>query len=332
MGTDYYKVLGVPRGADASTIKKAYHQLALKYHPDKNPDNKEEAAQKFKLVSESYDVLSDEKKRKIFDKYGEEGLKNGVPEDSGFSGFPQRGGGGGGKQTHYSFSNSDAFDVFSQMFGSFDPYGGDKFGGGGPGFTRMFDMGGGGGFGDRFGTPQASPSGEAPSVKYSFECSLEEIYTGCTKKFKVTANGCKPKEFEVKVLPGYKKGTKIRFEREGGTVDGYPPNVLADLVFMLDEKDHPRFKRHGADLSCVVHIPLKDALLGTTVTVEGIDHKSLSIPLNGISKSGRKMRVSGEGLPDRKLNKRGDLYVEVCVDFPAQLSEKDKALIEQCTL
>eukprot|EP00796_Vickermania_ingenoplastis_P006688 gene6688-4786_t len=332
MGVDYYKILGVPRDASASAIKKAYHQLALKYHPDKNTDNREEAERKFKQVSEAYDVLSDEKKKKIYDQFGEEGLKGGMAEDgpggsggAGFKGFP------GGRGGTYTFTNSDAFNIFSKMFGSSDPYGGDMFGGGGPGFTRMFHTSG---FGDGFGTPQQSPPGEAPSMEFAFQCTLEEIFTGCTKKFKVTRNmpsGSSAKEFEVNVLPGYKKGTKIRFDREGGMVDGYPPNALADLVFVLDEKDHPRFKRNGADLTTTVHIPLKQALLGTDISVKGIDGKDLTIPLKGVSKNGRKLRVAGSGMPDRKTKGRGDLYVVIEVDMPERISEADRKHVEQCT-
>ncbi|EPY34613.1 DnaJ like protein subfamily B member 4 [Strigomonas culicis] len=338
MGVDYYKVLGVGKKATASEIKKAYHQLALKYHPDKNTDNREEAERKFKEVSEAYDVLSDEKKRKIYDTYGEEGLKGGVPEGGpGGAGmhFAQGFPGGAGGAT-YHFSNNDAFHVFERFFGSSDPFaGGEAFGGGGPGLHRVFrGFGGPQGFSSGFGTPQTSPNYEVPPMEYTFACTLEEIYAGCTKKFnvqRIMPTGPEKKLFEVKVQPGYKKGTKIRFEREGGTMDGYPPNVLADMVFIVDEKPHPRFKRHDSDLSTTVKINLKQALLGTTVSVLGVDGESISLPLTGVTKNGRKLRVSGKGMPDRKLNRRGDLYVTVEVEMPEKLSEETKRLIEQCT-
>lgn len=341
MGVDYYKVLGVGRDASASAIKKAYHQMALKYHPDKNADNREAAEQKFKQVSEAYDVLSDENKRKIYDKFGEEGLKGGIPEEAArgmggdFQRFARSGGRGG--TTFYSFSTNDAFDVFSKMFGSKDPYGGDMFGGGGPGFSRLF--GGTRGFGDAFGTPQTSPPGDAPAMEFAFACTLEEIFHGCTKKFKVTRNlpgtrgssTSNTKEFEVQVLPGYKKGTKIRFDREGGIVEGYPPNELADLVFVLDEKEHPRFKRNGADLFLTAHISLKQALLGTKLNIKGIDGKEFTVELNGVSKNGRKLRVGGSGMPDRKTKGRGDLYVVVEVQMPKTITDADKKLLQQCS-
>lgn len=343
MGVDYYKVLGVGRDASPSQIKKAYHQLALKYHPDKNTDNREEAERRFKEVSEAYDVLSDEQKKKIYDVYGEEGLKGGMPEGGAgpsgagmhFSGF----GGGGGRGGHggtYHFSNSDAFNVFQQFFGSSDPFaGGESFGGGGAGLHRVFrGFGGPDGFATGFGTPQSSPSYEVPPVEYTFSCTLEEIFTGCTKKFNVSRampSGNDKKQFEVAVLPGYKKGTKVRFEREGGRVENYPPNVLADLVFILDERPHPRFERRNADLYTTLHINLKQALLGSTVSVKGINGQTFSLPLNGVSKNGRKLRVGGEGMPDRKTNRRGDLYVTIEVDMPEKLTEETKRLVEQCT-
>lgn len=245
---------------------------------------------------------------------------------------------GGGRGGTYTFSSGDAFNIFENFFGSSDPFaGGDRFGGGGPGLHRVFrGFGGPQGFtSSGFGTPQASPVSEVPPIEYTFACTLEEIYQGCVKKFSVARrmpSGAEDKKtFEVQVLPGYKKGTKIRFEREGGSVEGYPSNVLADMVFVLDEKPHPRFERVGADLHTTVHINLKQALLGTTVTVIGIDGKSISIPLTGVSKNNRKLRVSDEGMLDRKTKKRGCLYVKIEVDMPESLSEETKKLVEKCT-
>lgn len=343
MGIDYYKVLGVSRDASPTDIKKAYHQNALKYHPDKNPDNREEAEAKFKQASEAYDVLSDEKKKKIYDQYGEEGLKGGMgeggaPGGGGMGGMGGMGGGGmPGGGMHYQFSNDDASRIFAQFFGSSDPFGGDgsQFGGGGgPGLHRIFrGFGGPRGFASGFGSPEESPASEVPPLEYTFACTLEEIASGCVKKFNVerTIGGrAEKKLFEVKVEPGYKKGTKVRFQSEGGSVQGYPPNMHADLVFILDEKPHARFQRNGADLKTKVQINLKQALLGATLSVNGIDGKAISLPLSGISNNGRTMRVRGEGLTDRKAGKRGDLLVEIGVQMPTSLDEATKKLIAQC--
>lgn len=341
MGIDYYKVLGVSRDASPTDIKKAYHQNALKYHPDKNPDNREEAEKKFKQASEAYDVLSDENKKKIYDKYGEEGLKGmgegGMPPGAGGAGGFGGGAGGAGGM-HYQFTNDDASRIFAQFFGSGDPFGADSSpfgGGGGPGLHRIFrGFGGPRGFASGFGSPEESPVSEVPPLEYTFACTLEEIANGCTKKFNVerTINGKPEKKlFEVKVEPGYKKGTKVRFQGEGGSVQGYPPNMHADLVFILDEKPHPRFQRNGADLKTKVQINLKQALLGATLSVNGIDGKPISLPISGITNNGRTMRVRGEGLLDRKAGKRGDLLVELGVQMPTSLDENTKKLISQCS-
>ncbi|RNF11893.1 chaperone DnaJ protein [Trypanosoma conorhini] len=337
MGIDYYKVLGVGRNASPSDIKKAYHQLALKYHPDKCTGNREEAERRFKEVSEAYDVLSDEQKKKIYDVYGEEGLKGGIPgagEGGGAAGAGARGGVPFG--TRYTFSDGDAFNIFRSFFGSSDPFmGGEEFGGGGGmGLHRVFrGFGGPQGFTTGFGSPEMSPMSEVPPVEYTFACTLEEIYTGCTKKFNVSRQmpgGTEKKMFEVEVLPGYKKGTKIRFHQEGGIVQGYPPNVLADMVFILDEKPHPRFERSGTDVRTTVHINLKQALLGTKVNVLALDGTNTVLPLTGVSKNGRQLRVSGKGFPDRKTGRNGDMYVTIAVDMPVSLDDATRSLVEKC--
>lgn len=340
MGLDYYKVLGVPRDAEPNQIKKAYHQMALQYHPDKNPNNREQAAEKFKQVSEAYDVLSDPKKKAVYDKYGEEGLK----------GQAQGGEGGGmpGGFSSYNFSNDDASRIFAQFFGSASPFEGDGgMFGGGPGLHRVFRQfgaGGGksggfsmggfpmGGFG--FDSPEMSPEGEIPPLEFTFACTLEELATGTTRKFRVSRtmpNGREDKkEFEVKVEPGYKKGTKIRFEKEGGVVQGYPPNQLADLVFVLDEKPHPRFERNGADLKYKATISLQEALLGTTLHVETLDKRVLPVPVSGVSAQGRKLRIANEGMLDRKTKQKGHLFIEIQIRMPTSITPQEKSLIEQC--
>jgi len=144
MGKDYYKELGVPRDADAAALKKAYRKLAVKWHPDKNPDNQKAAEDKFKLISEAYEVLSDEEKRKIYDQFGEDGLKGGM------------GGGGGMPAGFGGFSAGDPHKIFEEMFGGEDPFAA-LFGqmGGGVRFGGMPGMGGmgGGGMGGAGGMP-----------------------------------------------------------------------------------------------------------------------------------------------------------------------------------
>jgi len=283
-------------------------------------------------------VLSDEKKKAVYDKYGEEGLKGGMPtggEQGGQGGMPPGFSPGGGA---YHFSQADAANIFAQFFGSSDPFAGSMngggFGGGGPGLHRVFrGFGGPQGFAGGFGSPEASPMSEVPPMEYTYACTLEEIHTGCVKKFNVSRqiNGREDKKlFEVKVEPGYKKGTKVRFEGEGGNVQGYPPNVVADIVFILDEKPHVRFERQGANLKTKVVLNLKQALLGTQLSVKGIDGKVIAVPVTGVTNPGRTLRVSGEGLLDRKTHARGDLYVELTVQMPKEINDQTKRLLEQC--
>lgn len=201
MGKDYYKILGVDKSANDEQLKKAYRKLALKWHPDRNPNNKEEAEKKFKEIGEAYDVLTDPKKRNIYDQLGEEGLKGG---------FGGGGGAGPSGATHFTFTSAD--DIFKNFFGGSDPFaafgssmfgdddGGNAFGsafggagprmGGfnfssGPSFGGMgSQMGGGGRRGGRgHDHHQHQHQQQAPQVvTHNLLCTLEELYKGTTKK------------------------------------------------------------------------------------------------------------------------------------------------------
>lgn len=279
MGKDYYKTLGLQKGASDDDIKKAYRKLALKYHPDKNKTPG--AEEKFKEVAEAYEILSDKKKRGIYDKHGEEGLKEG------------RGGepGGGSQNFSYMF-HGDPHATFAQFFGSASP------------FQAFFDMGTRGnsvfGFGnedmdvdDPFGiglgsTRPGGPGGafrshsfnfhnspsrnkdklQDPPIEHDLYVSLEDITKGCTKKMKISrkvlqADGTTKKEDKVltiNVKPGWKAGTKITFQREG---DQGRNKIPADIVFIIRDKPHPHFKREGSDIRYSAKISLKDVSIFT---------------------------------------------------------------------
>uniref|UniRef100_A0AC34R6K6 J domain-containing protein n=1 Tax=Panagrolaimus sp. JU765 TaxID=591449 RepID=A0AC34R6K6_9BILA len=235
MGKDYYKILGIAKGATEDEIKKAYRKMALKYHPDKNKDPGAET--KFKEVAEAYDVLSDAKKKEIYDKYGEEGLKS-----DGMPGGPGPGGPGGANGFHYQFTG-DPMRMFSQMFGGgmFSDFGG--FGGaGGP--DIMFSTG------DDFGFPMGGMGHgggrrqrQDPTVQHELPVSLEDIYKGCTKKMRITRKVVGPdgsmktedKVLSINIKPGWKSGTKITFPKEG---DQMPGRVPADIAFVIKDKPH----------------------------------------------------------------------------------------------
>jgi DnaJ-class molecular chaperone len=215
MGKDYYKILGVSQGANDDEIKKAYRKLALKYHPDKN--HAPGAEEKFKEIGEAYDVLSDPKKRQIYDQLGEEGLKGGVPPSGGGSagGMPNFGGGMPGGNFQYSY-HGDPKATFAQFFGTSNPF--ESFFGGGGGGRGGEDMdidigellggfggagaggpmGGGGGFrgGQQFRMGGVGPQAggmkrkpqrvQDPTIEKEVFVSLEEIATGCEKKMKIS--------------------------------------------------------------------------------------------------------------------------------------------------
>jgi len=340
MGKDYYGTLGLSKTATEDDIKKAYRKLAMKYHPDKNPNDAEAAEKKFKLVSEAYEVLSDPEKRKIYDKYGEEGLKGEVPTEGGGGmpgGFP-----GGAK---YTFHSSNANDIFRQFFGASSPF---EFGGG-EGMPFQF-----GGFDSPHSSPShsgpSSPSRERPVVEYQYYVPLEDIYKGCHKKFNVDRrlpDGSTDKKlFEFDVLPGWKKGTKVTFEEEGGVAQGFPrdtrarkrrktPHQQADLVFMMEEKPHSTFTRDGNDLKAKLSVTLTEALLGARKTITTLDGRSIPVEVPPCMQPGKRLKVSGEGIPIRKKGApadKGDLYLEIQVQFPKVLTPQQQQAVRDLGL
>ncbi|KAF5193399.1 Chaperone protein dnaj [Thalictrum thalictroides] len=353
MGVDYYKVLQVDRNANDDDLKKAYRKLAMKWHPDKNPNNKKEAEAKFKTISEAYDVLSDSQKRAIYDQYGEEGLKGQVPPP-GAGGYPGTQGGGGGGTT-FRFNPRSADDIFSEFFGFSSPFGGmgGDMGGsrGGPGigsgFPRgMFGAGGEDLIAQLRNAAAASGAGgggeassyaqrKAPPIERNLPCSLEDLYKGTTKKMKISrdvldASG-RPMSVEeiltIEIRPGWKKGTKITFPEKGNEQRGVIP---ADLVFIIDEKPHGIFKRDGNDLIVTQKLSLVEALTGYTVQLTTLDGRSLTIPINSIISPSYEEVVKGEGLPiPKEPSKRGNLRIKFNIKFPSRLTPEQKTGIKR---
>lgn len=340
MGVDYYNILNVGKNASDDDLKKAYRKLAMKWHPDKNPNNKKEAEAKFKQISEAYDVLSDQQKRAIYDQYGEEGLKGQVPPP-----------GAGGSSTYsngsgsFSFNPRNAEDIFAEFFGANHPFSmGGGFGGlgGGPSRVSRFSDGMFGGFGPAetvFRSPynessQAGPR-KAPAVENKLPCTLEELYNGSTRKMKISRNivdvSGKAMSVEeilpIEVKPGWKKGTKITFPEKGNDL----PNVLpADLVFVIDEKPHEVYKRDGNDLIVTQKISLAEALSGFTVNLPTLDGRNLNIPITDVISPGYEKVVPKEGMPITKdQGKRGNLRIKFDIKFPSRLTSEQKAGIKR---
>ncbi|GMH22993.1 hypothetical protein Nepgr_024836 [Nepenthes gracilis] len=342
MGIDYYKVLQVDRNAKDDDLKKAYRKLAMKWHPDKNPNNKKEAEAKFKQISEAYDVLSDPQKRAVYDQYGEDGLKGQVPPP-GAGGFPGSSD-GGGVFTSFRFNPRSADDIFSEFFGSSSPFGamgmgdmgGSRAGGPSGPFARsmfgddifaQFRGGGGGG--------EGSAVRKAAAIERTLHCSLDDLYKGTTKKMKISrdvsdASGRTTTVEEIltiEIKPGWKKGTKITFPEKGNEQRGVIPS---DLIFIIDEKPHSVFKREGNDLSVTHKISLVEALTGYTAQITTLDGRNLTIPINSIISPTYEEVVKGEGMPiPKEPSKRGNLRIKFNVKFPTRLTSEQKTGIKR---
>ncbi|CAG8521141.1 2275_t:CDS:2 [Ambispora leptoticha] len=351
MGKDYYKILEVDKNADDETLKKAYKKLALKWHPDrhKNDSDKEIAEKKFKEISEAFEVLSDKDKRQIYDVYGEEGLTGGVPPQGdggfpGFGGFP-----GGGSNVKFTFTSNapgggfrgftpsnpnDIFGEFMKQFGGGIPTDDDDLFGGG---FRQGSFGKGarrpGMFQDPFGT-RTSNEANAEVVR-TIALSLEDLYKGVTKKMKITRklyDGATSKQvtadkvIELQVRPGMKAGSKFRFGNAG---DELPNGQSQDVVFVLEEKPHSVYTRDGDNLIMTLNITLAEALTGFRKTIQTLDGRNLAISSKNIIQPDQEQRFSGEGMPTKDPNRKGDLIIKYKIQFPTRLSEKQKEEIRK---
>lgn len=351
MGKDYYKILGVAKGVSDEELKKAYRKMALKYHPDKNKSPG--AEDKFKEIAEAYDVLSDPKKREIFDKYGEEGLKGGVPGGGGgfTGGTPDAGG-----YYHYS---GDPRETFRMFFGEENnPFGSFFMGGPGGGPRNMFHFSTGtddhmdvddepfpqfnrgpstssfpGGMGRGMGRRKR----QDPAVVKDLQVSLEEVLNGTSKKLKITRRVLNPdgqstrvedKILQIDVKPGWKAGTKITFPKEG---DQTPNSIPADIVFVIKDKPHSTFVRDGQDIRYKARIALRDALCGTTIQVPTLSGRKIPLNLMEIVGPGSQRRIQGEGLPYAKQpSKKGDLIIEFDIKFPDKISQSAREILRDC--
>ncbi|KAL9185721.1 hypothetical protein ACHAXT_003498 [Thalassiosira profunda] len=355
MGTEsYYDVLGVDKTASDEELRKAYKKGAVKWHPDKHaakPEAEVKAAEeKFKQISEAYDVLSDAEKRKVYDLYGEEGLKGGgcpppqeEPDESGAQGYQnfQPGGGGpfgsgftggpSGRPTGAGYTyNGDPHDFFAAFTKASNQrqssYGETPFEGTGGLEEMLF----GGGSGAYHGGSKRHRRAHVPERCCSVPCTLEDMYRGRTRKMKITRKSLTPdrpteKVLELPIRPGFKAGTRITFSGEGDEVE---PGLAEDIVFVLREAKHDRFVREGDDLHYEVKVPLSDALCGFTHDIKMLDEKERikrlkkRVPVSNVTTQ----VLAGEGMPvSKRPGEKGDLIVSFVVQFPeAELSEEQK--------
>ncbi|CAL1357291.1 unnamed protein product [Linum trigynum] len=325
MGVDYYKVLKVAKSATEDDLKKSYRRLAMRWHPDKNLVNKKEAEAKFKQVSEAYDVLSDPQKRRIYDLYGEEGLKtfDFPPPDDVPSG-----------DSKFRFNPRDAEDIFAEFFGGSGGAGGGGVGGcggGGSGRSHHHHNHNNRRNGETPGNHHHQGNKKAPAIESKLACSLEDLYKGARRKMKISRNVPdefgKPKAVEeilkIDIKPGWKKGTKITFPEKGNQEPGVG---AADLIFVVDEKPHALFKRDGNDLVVHQKITLLEALTGKTVVLTTLDGRFLTVPVNEVIKPGHEVVIENEGMPiSKEPNNKGNLRIKFDVKFPARLTAEQKS-------
>ena len=299
---DYYKILGVDRKASQDEIKKIYRKLAMKYHPDKNPDNKA-AEDKFKEVNEAHQVLSDPEKRARYDRLGSsysQWQQRGAPGDFNWGDYFGGAGGaprGGGRQVRYE-------DV------------GDMFGGGGMGgfsdfFESMFGMGGGMG-----AQPRQNPRAPRQRYEQPVNISLAEAHEGAIRILESEG-----KRVQIKIPVGAKTGTKVRVK--GKAPDG------GDLYLKVTVDNNVNFERKGDNLHTQTNVDVFTALLGGKAQVKTLNgNLSLTIPAG--TQPEQVIRLSGRGMPKlRKPKENGDLFVRVKVKIPKELSEAQKSLLKE---
>lgn len=292
---DYYKILGVERNASQDEIKKAYRKLAMQYHPDRNPDDKQ-AEEKFKEANEAHQVLSDPQKRARYDQLGSsysQWQQRGAPGDFNWGDWSGGSPGGGTR-----VSPEDIGDMFGG--GNFSDF-----------FQSIFGMGGGMGTGAGRGRRVQPQRYEQP-----VSISLEEAHQGAARTLQ--SNG---RRVQVKIPAGAKTGTKVR-------VRGEAPGG-GDLYLKVTVDKHPKFERKGNNLHTSTNVDVFTALLGGKAQVKTLNGNiSLTIPAG--TQPEQVMRLSGRGMPNlRSSQSMGDLYVRVKVTIPKKLTEEQKELLSQ---
>ena len=357
---DYYEVLGVEKNASADEIKKAYRKAAVKYHPDKNPGDKE-AEEKFKEAAEAYDVLSDDQKRARYDQFGHAGMEGGA---GGFGG----GFGGGG------FTMEDIFRNFGDIFGGHFGGGFGGFGGGSSRGGRSVNRGsdlrvkvrlslkeiaegctkkikiakqvacdacGGSGAKDSNGystCPNCNGAGYTIETVNSFfgRAQTQRVCPTCGGEGKVITSPCSKcrgegvvrgeEVVEIRIPAGVAEGMQLSVSGKGNAARR--GGINGDLLVVIEEEKNPELVRDGSDLLHNLKIPVTTAILGGEVEVPTIDSKA-RIKIAAGTQAGKVLRLKGKGLPELNGYGRGDILAIVDVIIPTKLTSEEKRLLEK---
>lgn len=313
MADDYYKVLGLEKGASVEDVKKAYRKLALKFHPDRNPTDKKRAEEKFKEISEAYAVLSDPEKRKQYDEFGTDAFRQKFSQED-------------------IFRNFDINDIlrgfgFGNLGGEYTWYGGT---GGGGGKRRVFTQRRTDPFGDIFGQQtygqreQVQPKDQ--DIEYNLSITLEESVLGAEKKLSLK-KGDINEEVNVKIPAGISSGKKLRLAGKG--LRGAFGGPAGDLYLNIQVLPHPLFTRDGDDLYIERTVSFSQACLGAAIDVPTLGGPSKRLKVPPGTQSNTKIRMKGFGVPHLKGEGRGDQFVRIFVDVPKKLNTRQTDLVKK---
>ena len=346
---DYYEVLGLSKGASADEIKKGYRRKAKELHPDRNTSDLS-AESKFKEANEAYDVLKDPERKAAYDRFGHAAFEGGM------------GGGGGQRQGDFSSAFSDVFD---DLFGDF--MGGGQRGGGRSRASRGSDLrynleisledaysglqksinvptsvqcspcnGSGAAGGSEPSTcPTCSGMGKVRASQGFF--TVERTCPSCSGMGQVISNPCsscggqgrsnKDRSLSVNVPAGVETGTRIRLSNEGEA--GLRGGPAGDLYIFIEVREHKIFQRDGNSLFCRIPVSMSGAALGGDIEVPTIDGGRSRVKIPAGSQSGRQMRLRGKGMPSIKSAQKGDMFIEIAVETPVNLTSKQRELLRE---
>ena len=318
---DYYTVLGVSRDASDTDIKKAFRNLARKYHPDVAKDKKAAEA-KFKEINEAHEVLSDPEKRRKYDELGANWQGGDFQPPPGAQFRRWTAGGGGMPDQEFHFGGTGFSDFFEQFFG-----GGGGVRNPGPGFDEMFRQAGAGGA--MHGEAEIPRAGA--HVEGDILVSLHEAMHGALRPVTLQRRNPRTGEtesetFQVRIRPGAQEGLRIRVPGKGSPGRGGAP--AGDLVLRVRLEAHPEFRVEGSDLYHDVDLAPWECVLGTQVEVPTLNG-TLKVRIPAGTDNGQRLRVRGQGLPQPKGGERGDLYVVATVRLPKELSAEERAQWEK---